>query len=105
VGEHVFLRVTPFTSVGRTLKSKKLTPKFIGPYQILKRIGPLAYEIALPPPLAHIHNIFQNLSFEVKPIKILDSQVKQHRGRSILMVKVLWDLIYGDSTWEIEEEI
>jgi len=30
IGEHVFLRVTPFTSVGRTIKSKKLTPKFIG---------------------------------------------------------------------------
>ena len=33
-GEHVFFRVTPFTGVGRTLKSKKLTPKFIRPYQI-----------------------------------------------------------------------
>jgi len=83
----------------------------------------------LPPSLANIHNIFhvsqlrkyvpdpshilesdsiqvkENLSLEVKPIKILDSQVKQLRGRSIPMVKVLWDLISGDSTWEIEEEI
>ena len=57
-GEHVFLRVTPFTDVGRTLKSKKWTPKFIEPYQILRRIGLVAYEIALPPPLANIHNIF-----------------------------------------------
>ena len=95
--EHVFLRVTPFTGVGRALKSKKLTPKFIGPYQILRRIGHVAYEIALPPPLANIHNIFhvsqlrkyvpdpnhilesdsiqvkENFSFEVKPIRILDS--------------------------------
>jgi len=89
----------------------------------------VTYEIALPPPLANIHNIFhvsqlrkyvsdpshilesdsiqvkENLSFEVKPIKILDSQVKQLRGRSIPMVRVLWDLIFGDSTWEIEEVI
>ena len=124
-GEHVFLRVTPFTSVGRALKSKKLTPKFIGPYQILRRIGPVTYEIALPPPLANLHNIFhvsqlrkyvpdpshilesdsiqvkENLTFEVKPIRILDSQVKQLRERSIPMVKVLWDIISGDSTWEI----
>ncbi|XP_068486442.1 uncharacterized protein [Phaseolus vulgaris] len=128
-GEHVFFRVTPFTGVRRALKSKKLTPKFIGPYQILRRIGPMAYEIALPPPLANLNNIFhvsqlrkyvpdpshilesdsiqvkENLTFEVKPIRILDSQVKQLRGRSIPMVKVLWDLISGDSTWEIEEEI
>jgi len=57
-GEHVFLRVTSFTDVGRTIKSKKLTPKFTGPYQILRRIDHVTYEIALPPPLANIHNIF-----------------------------------------------
>ena len=89
----------------------------------------MAYEIAFPPPLANIHNIFylsqlrksipnhnhilesdstqvkENLIFEVKPIRILDSHVKKLHGRSIPMVKVLWDLISRDSTWEIEEEI
>ena len=83
----------------------------------------------MPNPLVSIHNIFhvsqlrkyvpdpshilesdsiqvkENLSFEVKLIRILDSQVKQLSGRSIPMVKVLWDLISGDSTWEIEEVI
>jgi len=58
VGEHVFLRVTPFTGVGRAIKSKNLTPKFIGPYQILKRIGLVVYKLDLPPPLHSIHNIF-----------------------------------------------
>ena len=128
-GEDVFLRVTSFTCVGRAIKSKKLTLMFIGPYQILRRIGLVACEIVLPHPLANIHNIFhvsqlrkyvpdpshilksdlvqvkENLSFEVKPNKILDSQVKQLRGRSIPMVKVLWVPISGDSTWEIEDEI
>ena len=128
-GDQVFLRVTPFTSVGRAIRSKKLTPKFIGPYQILRRIGPVAYELALPTSLANIHNIFhvsqlrkyvpdpshilesdsvqvkENLSFDVRPIKIIDSQKKQLRGKDILMVKVLWDLTSGDSTWEIEEDI
>ena len=37
-GDHVFLRVTPTTGVGRALKSRKLSPKFIGPYQIIRRI-------------------------------------------------------------------
>jgi len=37
---------------------QELTPKFTGPYQILRRIGHVAYEIALPPPVANIHNIF-----------------------------------------------
>jgi len=48
-GDHVFLRVTQTTSVGRALRSRKLSPKFLGPYQIMRRIGPMAYEIALPP--------------------------------------------------------
>ncbi|GAU41290.1 hypothetical protein TSUD_374150 [Trifolium subterraneum] len=47
-GDHVFLRVTSTTGVGRALKSKKLTSKFIGPYQISERIGKVAYRIALP---------------------------------------------------------
>ena len=55
---HVFLRVTPTTSIGRALKSRKLTPQFIGLYQITRRIGPAAYEIALPPHLANLHNVF-----------------------------------------------
>ncbi|KAI5431677.1 hypothetical protein KIW84_035730 [Lathyrus oleraceus] len=57
-GDHVFLRVTPITGVGRALKSKKLTPRFIGPYQILERIGEVAYRIALPPSLANLHEVF-----------------------------------------------
>ena len=48
-GDHVFLRVTQTTGVGRALRSRKLPPKFLGPYQITRRIGPVAYEIALPP--------------------------------------------------------
>ena len=47
-GNHVFLRVTLITSVGQALKSQKLIMHFIGPYQILQRIGDMAYQIALP---------------------------------------------------------
>ena len=57
-GDHVFLRVTTTTGIGRKLKSRKLTPRFIGPYQIMRRIGLVAYEIALPPHLANLHNVF-----------------------------------------------
>ena len=57
-GDHVFLRVTSWTGVGRALKSRKLTPRFIGPFQILKGVGPMAYQIALPPSLSNLHNVF-----------------------------------------------
>ncbi|MCI27249.1 hypothetical protein A2U01_0048447, partial [Trifolium medium] len=52
-GYHVFLRVTSTTGVGRALKSKKLTSRFIGPYQILERVGKVANRIALPPSLSN----------------------------------------------------
>ncbi|XP_073219904.1 uncharacterized protein [Cicer arietinum] len=56
--DHVFMRVTPTTGVGRALKMRKLTPRFIGPYQILKRVGNVAYQIALPPSLSNHHSVF-----------------------------------------------
>jgi len=43
--------------VGKVIRSRKLSPKFLGPYQILRRIGPVAYEIALPPQLANLHPV------------------------------------------------
>lgn len=57
-GDHVFLKVTPITGVGHALKSKKLTSKFMGPYQISERIGVAAYRVALPPHLANLHDVF-----------------------------------------------
>ena len=57
-GDHMFLRVTRTTDVGRALCSRKLSPKFLGPYQISRRIGPMAYEIALPPQLANLQSVF-----------------------------------------------
>jgi hypothetical protein len=65
-GDHVFLRVASTTGVGRAIKSKKLTPKFIGPYQILRRIGHVAYQIALPSFLSKIHKFFS--CFTIKKI-------------------------------------
>ena len=54
----MFLRVTQTTRVGRAIRSRKLSPKFLGPYQISRRVQPMAYEIALPPQLANLHPIF-----------------------------------------------
>lgn len=39
-------------------KQGKLNARFIGPFKILKKIGQVAYELALPPDLAHVHNVF-----------------------------------------------
>ena len=91
----------------------KLSPHYIGPYEIIERVGPLAYRLSLPPELTRIHNvfhvsmlrqyrsdpshilkdseveIFDNLSYVEKPIRIVDHKVKQLRKRDIPMVKVV----------------
>jgi hypothetical protein len=129
-GDHVFLRVTPVTGVGRALKSRKLTPRFVGPYQILQRIGEVAYRIALPPSLANLHDVFHvsqlrkyiadpshviqmddvqvrdNLTVEVLPVKIDGREMKRLRGKEIALVKVLWGGPAGESwTWEREDQM
>ena len=58
VGEKVFLKVSPWRKVLRFDKKGKLSPRYIGPYEILERIGPVAYILALPPPLAKLHDVF-----------------------------------------------
>ena len=130
VGDHVFLRVTPWTGVGRALKSRKLTPRFIGPFQILKKVGPVAYQIALPPSLSNLHNVFhvsqlrkyirdpshvielddvqvkENLTYETLPLRIEDRRTKPLRGKEILLVKVIWGCASGeDATWELESQM
>lgn len=130
VGDHVFLRVTPLTGVGRALKSRKLTPRFIGPFEILKRVGPVAYQVALPPSLSNLHSVFhisqlrkyvhdpshvieldnvqvkENLTYETQPLRIDDRMVKQLRGKEIPLVKVVWGSASGeDATWELEGQM
>ena len=58
VGDMVFLKVTPMKGVMRFGKKGKLIPKFVGPFEILKHIGKVVYELALSPTLARVHNVF-----------------------------------------------
>ena len=58
VGDKVFLKLSSWRKILRFGKKGKLSPRFIGPYEILERIGPVAYRLALPPELAKLHNVF-----------------------------------------------
>jgi len=76
-GDHVFLRVTRTIGVGRALCLRKLSPKFLRPYQILRRIGPVAYEITLPPQLANLHPVFyvsQLRKYVFDPSHVLEAE-------------------------------
>ena len=58
VGDHVFLKVMPKREVVRFGKRWKLSPRFIGPFEILKRIGVVAYRLDLPPSMSGVHEVF-----------------------------------------------
>ena len=58
VGDHVFLKVMPKSGVVRSGKRGKLSPRFIKPFEILERIGVVAYRLALPPNMSGVHEVF-----------------------------------------------
>ena len=115
-GDHVFVRMTPTTG-------------FIGPNQILRQVGLVAYQVALPPHLSCLHDVLHvsqlrkympdpthvvalddvqlknNLTFGVSPLRIVDRRVKQLRNKEVALVKVLWDQRTEVATWELVEQI
>ena len=58
VGDWVFLKVSPTRGVVRFGKRGKLSPRFIGPFEIVQRVGECAYRLALPPSLSGVHDVF-----------------------------------------------
>ena len=124
------MRVSTVTSVGRALKSKKLTPRSISPYQILEKVGSVTYRVALPPNLSNLHDVFHvlqlrksisdpshlitmdyvqvqdNLIIETIPMRIEDCEMKKLRGKEITLVKVVWaGAAEENATWELESKM
>ena len=58
VGDHVFLKVMPKRGVVKFGKRGKLSPRFIGPFEILERVGTVAYQLALLPNMTGVHEVF-----------------------------------------------
>ena len=128
VGDHVFLKVMPTRGVVWFGKRGKLSPRFIGPFEILERIGTVAYRLALPPSMSGVHELFHvsmlrkytpdsahvvdwgqievdtDGTFEEGPVCILDSRDQVLRRKTVRLVRVLWKH-YGveESTWERED--
>ena len=61
IGEKVFLKVSPWKKVIRFRKNGKFSPRFIGPYEVIEKVGPVAYRLALRLELEKIHNVFHVL--------------------------------------------
>nr|GEY08710.1 putative reverse transcriptase domain-containing protein [Tanacetum cinerariifolium] len=112
IGDHVMLKVSHCKGVIRFGKQENLNPRYIGPFKILDRIGPVAYKLKLPEELKNVHNTFHisnlkkclsdesliipmkelrlddKLNFAEEPVEIMDREVKQLRQSRIPIVKV-----------------
>ena len=62
VGDRVFLKVSPWKGVLKFGRRGKMRPRYIGSYEIIARVGPVAYRLDLPPELSKVHNVFHVLS-------------------------------------------
>ena len=104
-GDHVFLKVMPKRGVVKFGKQGKLSPRYIGPFEILERVGTFAHRLALPSSLSGVHKVFHVFmlqkytsdpthvvdwgelvidvdgTFEEGPVHILDSQIRSYHVR------------------------
>nr|GEX42074.1 putative reverse transcriptase domain-containing protein [Tanacetum cinerariifolium] len=128
VGDMVMLKVLPWKGVIHFGECSKLSPWYIGPFEIIERIGPVAFKLELPKKLCGIHNTFHvsnlkkcladenlvipleeiqldnKLHFIEEPMEIMDPEVKQLKKSRIPIVKVRWNSKRGpEYTWERED--
>ncbi|GJY99096.1 reverse transcriptase domain-containing protein [Tanacetum coccineum] len=130
VGDHVLLKVSPWNGVAHFWKKGKLAPRFIGPFEITKRMGPIAYRLRLPQKLSSVHDTFHvsnlkkyladptlhipleeiqvdaRLNFVEEPVEILEREIKKLKRSRFPIVKVRWNLKRGPKfTWERVDQI
>ncbi|GJS30371.1 putative reverse transcriptase domain-containing protein [Tanacetum coccineum] len=129
VGDRVLLKVSPWKGVVRFGKKGKLAPRYVGPFEIVECVGPVAYRLKLPQELSCVHDTFhvsnlkkclaepdvqvpldeieidENLRFVKEPIEIVERDVKKLKRRRIPLVKVRWNSRQGaEYTWEREDQ-
>ncbi|GKB99394.1 putative reverse transcriptase domain-containing protein [Tanacetum coccineum] len=130
VGDRVLLKVSPWKGVIHFRKKGKLAPRYVGPFEILERIGPVAYRLRLPKELSSVHDTFhvsnlkkcladanlyvpldetkidKTLCFVEEPVEIMDREVRSLKRSKISIVKVCWNSKRGpEFTWEREDHM
>ncbi|GJV20521.1 putative reverse transcriptase domain-containing protein [Tanacetum coccineum] len=128
VGDRVMLKVSPWKGVVRFGKRGKLNPRYVGPFEVLEKVGSVAYKLELPQELSRVHNTFyvsnlkkcysdeplavpleglhidDKLQFVEEPVEILEREIKRLKRSRIPLVKVRWNSRRGpEFTWERED--
>ncbi|GJV49549.1 hypothetical protein Tco_1439761 [Tanacetum coccineum] len=130
VGDYVLLKVSPWKGVVRFEKKGKLAPRFVGPFKIIEKVGPIAYRLDLPEELDGVHDMFHvsnlkkcladptlqvpldeirvddKLNFMQEPMEIMEREFKKLKRSRISIVKVRWNSKRGpEFTWEREDQM
>ncbi|XP_062164946.1 uncharacterized protein LOC133871525 [Alnus glutinosa] len=124
------VQVSPMWNVCRFGNKGKLSPRYVGPFKVLKQVSSLANKIEMPPNLAGVHDVFHvsqlqkcihdqpqvinhepldiqpNLTYEELPVEILYRKEQQLRTKTIPLVKVLWGN-HGpeEASWVLEQQM
>jgi hypothetical protein len=129
IGDFVYLKVSPMRGT-RILKVKgKLTSRYVDPFKIIDRKGEVAYQLELPPQLSDVHDVFHmsqlkkclrvleeqllmedldlggDLTYNERPIKILDTAERVTHSKVIKMCKVQWSHHTEDEATREHEEL
>ncbi|GJX85412.1 putative reverse transcriptase domain-containing protein [Tanacetum coccineum] len=130
VGDYVLLKVSPWKGVVRFGKKGKLAPRFVGPFEIIEKVGHVAYRLDLPEELNGVHDTFHvsnlkkclanptlkvpldeirvdaKLNYVEEPVEILEREFKKLKRSRIAIVKVRWNSKRGpEFTWEREDQM
>nr|GEU91237.1 retrotransposon protein, putative, Ty3-gypsy subclass [Tanacetum cinerariifolium] len=119
VGDYVLLKVSPWKGMVRFGKKRKLAPRFVGPFEIIEKVGPMAYQLDLPEELNGVYDTFHvstlkkcladptlkvsldeirvdaKLNFVEVLVEILDREFKKLKRSRIDIVKVRWNSKHG----------
>ncbi|GJR20955.1 putative reverse transcriptase domain-containing protein [Tanacetum coccineum] len=109
VGDYVLLKVSPWKDVVRFGRKGKLAPRFVGPFEIVKKVGLVANRLDFPEELDDVHDTFHvnaKLNFMEEPMENLERVFKKLKRSRIAIVKVRWNSKRGpEFTWEREDQM
>ncbi|GKC00146.1 putative reverse transcriptase domain-containing protein [Tanacetum coccineum] len=130
VGDYVLFKLSPWKGVLRFGKKGKLAPRFVGPFNIIEKVGLMAYRLDFPKELNGVHDMFHvsnlkkcladptlqvpldeirvdaKLNFVEEPVEILEREFKKLKRSRIAIVKVRWNSKHGpEFTWKHEDQM
>jgi len=125
VGDRVYLKISMLRGPNRSISETKLCLRYIGPFRIVERLGPVAYRLELPDVMRAFHKVFHvsmlrkclhkddevlakiledlqpNMTWEARLVRVLERRIKELRRKMIPSIKVMWDCDgVTEETWE-----